>query len=113
MPVLLWKLARALHGYLSHLFRVMATNKHLAAAGDLRRFLEELQDENDLLVVKEEVDPDMELAAITRRVYEMEERHHCSKRSRVATGTVCFVSLEPRSGSVESPASGLDVSQSP
>lgn len=52
----------------------MATNKHLAAAGDLRRFLEELQDENDLLVVKEEVDQDMELAAITRRVYEMEEK---------------------------------------
>lgn len=30
-----------------------------AAAGDLRRFLQELQDEDDLLAVKEEVDPEM------------------------------------------------------
>ncbi|KAJ5739125.1 hypothetical protein N7533_011909 [Penicillium manginii] len=44
------------------------------AAGDLRQFLKELQDENDLLIVKEEVDPAMELAAITRRVYETEEK---------------------------------------
>jgi hypothetical protein len=41
-------------------------------AGDLRQFLAELQEEGDLLVIKEEVDPAMELAAITRRVYETE-----------------------------------------
>ncbi|KAJ5689279.1 hypothetical protein N7462_003671 [Penicillium macrosclerotiorum] len=44
------------------------------AAGDLRQFLKELHDESDLLIVKEEVDPAMELAAITRKVYETEDR---------------------------------------
>ncbi|KAJ5723158.1 hypothetical protein N7488_001193 [Penicillium malachiteum] len=44
------------------------------AAGDLRKFLKELQDENDLLVISQEIDPEMEPAAITRRVYETEEK---------------------------------------
>ncbi|KAJ0419134.1 UbiD decarboxylyase family [Aspergillus carlsbadensis] len=44
------------------------------AAGDLRQFLAELHEEGDLLVIKEEVDPAMELATITRRVYETEEK---------------------------------------
>ncbi|KAK9852702.1 hypothetical protein MYU51_007861 [Penicillium brevicompactum] len=53
----------------------MASNQaHSKAAGDLRQFLKELDDENDLLVIKSEVDPEMELAAITRRVYETEEK---------------------------------------
>ncbi|KAK4922542.1 hypothetical protein LTR66_016592, partial [Elasticomyces elasticus] len=53
----------------------MASNQaHSEAAGDLRQFLKELDDENDLLVIKSEVDPEMELAAITRRVYETEEK---------------------------------------
>ncbi|OQE31798.1 hypothetical protein PENSTE_c001G02231 [Penicillium steckii] len=52
----------------------MTTDKIPTAAGDLRQFLKELQDEDDLLIVKKEVDPEMELAAITRRVYETEEK---------------------------------------
>ncbi|KAL4881913.1 UbiD decarboxylyase family [Aspergillus karnatakaensis] len=51
-----------------------APEKHSAAAGDLRRFLKELHDEGDLLIIRKEVDPEMELAAITRRVYETEEK---------------------------------------
>ncbi|OQE34617.1 hypothetical protein PENCOP_c016G02573 [Penicillium coprophilum] len=51
-----------------------AHQDHSEAAADLRQFLKELDDENDLLVIKDEVDPEMELAAITRRVYETEEK---------------------------------------
>ncbi|KAI9925345.1 hypothetical protein ASPWEDRAFT_164080 [Aspergillus wentii DTO 134E9] len=48
--------------------------KAVSAAQDFRQFVKELEDENDLNVITKEVDPHLELAAITRRVYEMEER---------------------------------------
>lgn len=53
----------------------MATSRtHHAAAADLRQYIKELQDENDLLTITEEVDPHLELAAIVRRAYESEEK---------------------------------------
>ncbi|RJE22812.1 hypothetical protein PHISCL_04870 [Aspergillus sclerotialis] len=68
----------------------MATNKHSAAAGNLRQFLKELQDEDDLVVIKEEVDPAMELAAVTRRVYEMEEKAPLFERIKGRHGNGLF-----------------------
>lgn len=41
---------------------------------DFRQFVHELQEENELLEINQGVDPDLELAAITRRVYELRER---------------------------------------
>jgi 4-hydroxy-3-polyprenylbenzoate decarboxylase len=46
----------------------------VSAAEDLRQFVKELEDENDLITVTKEVDPHLELAAITRKVYETEDR---------------------------------------
>lgn len=44
------------------------------SAEDFRRFVQELQDENDLLPITKQVDPHLELAAIVRKVYESEEK---------------------------------------
>lgn len=50
----------------------MDVNKSVSPAGDFRQFVKELKDENDLLSITKEVDPHLELAAITRKVYETE-----------------------------------------
>ncbi|KAL4941274.1 hypothetical protein BDV06DRAFT_229825 [Aspergillus oleicola] len=50
------------------------TNNPPPTSADLRQFLAELSAEGDLLAITTEVDPSMELAAITRRVYEAEEK---------------------------------------
>lgn len=42
----------------------------MSAANDFRQYVKELDDENDLLTITHEVDPHLELAAITRKVYE-------------------------------------------
>ncbi|RJE23104.1 cytoplasm protein [Aspergillus sclerotialis] len=54
----------------------MAANasKAVPAAADFRQFVKELEDENDLLTITKEVDPHLELAAITRKVYETEDK---------------------------------------
>lgn len=55
----------------------MAENRienHTSAAQDFRRFVQELRDENDLVVIQTEVDPYLELGAIVRMVYETEEK---------------------------------------
>ncbi|KAF2015226.1 3-polyprenyl-4-hydroxybenzoate decarboxylase [Aaosphaeria arxii CBS 175.79] len=46
----------------------------LNSAQCLRQFIRELEDEGDLLRITEEVDPHLEIGAITRRVYELEEK---------------------------------------
>ncbi|PYH78787.1 putative 3-octaprenyl-4-hydroxybenzoate carboxy-lyase [Aspergillus uvarum CBS 121591] len=46
----------------------------LSACASFRRFIQDLQAENDLVAIDEEVDPDLELAAITRKVYETEDK---------------------------------------
>ncbi|KAF7556567.1 hypothetical protein G7Z17_g1306 [Cylindrodendrum hubeiense] len=45
-----------------------------SSAESLRRFIQELHEENDLVVISAEVDPDLEVAAIARRVYETEDK---------------------------------------
>jgi 4-hydroxy-3-polyprenylbenzoate decarboxylase len=47
---------------------------HTAAAKDFRQFIKELNDEGELVTITKEVDPDLELGAIVRRVYETGER---------------------------------------
>lgn len=44
------------------------------ASGDFRQFVKELKEEHDLLSITKEVDPHLELGAITRKVYEAEEK---------------------------------------
>lgn len=44
------------------------------AAQCLRQFIKELEDEGDLIKITEQVDPHLELGAITRRVYETEDK---------------------------------------
>lgn len=46
----------------------------VSAAEDFRQYVKELEDENDLLAITNEVDPHLELGAITRKVYETEEK---------------------------------------
>ncbi|KAJ5112645.1 hypothetical protein N7532_000690 [Penicillium argentinense] len=48
--------------------------KHKSSAEEFRQFVSELREENDLLSIREEVDPHLELAAIVRKVYETEEK---------------------------------------
>ncbi|KAF4442241.1 3-octaprenyl-4-hydroxybenzoate carboxy-lyase [Fusarium austroafricanum] len=43
-------------------------------AENLRRYIQELRNENDLVLIEQEVDPDLEMAAICRRVYETEDK---------------------------------------
>ncbi|KAF5005780.1 hypothetical protein FDECE_7790 [Fusarium decemcellulare] len=45
-----------------------------SSAESFRQFIQELQDENDLVNIDTEVDPAMELAAIVRNVYETEDK---------------------------------------
>ncbi|KAJ3545668.1 hypothetical protein NM208_g2402 [Fusarium decemcellulare] len=45
-----------------------------SSAESFRRFIQELEDENDLVNIDTEVDPAMELAAIVRNVYETEDK---------------------------------------
>ncbi|KAJ5113734.1 hypothetical protein N7456_002268 [Penicillium angulare] len=52
----------------------MAYRGDLSPSENFRQFIKELQDENDLISITKEVDPHLELAAITRKVYETEER---------------------------------------
>ncbi|KAE8156921.1 UbiD decarboxylyase family [Aspergillus tamarii] len=47
---------------------------HTAAAKDFRRFIQELEDEGELLTITKEVDPNLELAAIVRKVCETGEQ---------------------------------------
>ncbi|ODM24028.1 hypothetical protein SI65_01618 [Aspergillus cristatus] len=47
---------------------------HKSAAESFRQYLQELQDENDVLTITKEVDPHLELGAITRKVYENDEK---------------------------------------
>ncbi|KAF5566620.1 3-octaprenyl-4-hydroxybenzoate carboxy-lyase [Fusarium napiforme] len=43
-------------------------------AENFRRYIQELHNDDDLLLVEKEVDPDLELAAICRRVYKKEDK---------------------------------------
>lgn len=45
-----------------------------APSESFRRFIQELQKENDLVLIEKEVDPDLEVAAIARRVCETEDK---------------------------------------
>ncbi|KAJ4174405.1 Ferulic acid decarboxylase 1 [Fusarium falciforme] len=45
-----------------------------SSAQSYRRFIQELQDENNLVAIDSEVDPHLELAAIVRNVYETEDK---------------------------------------
>ncbi|KAM6525553.1 hypothetical protein FALCPG4_011091 [Fusarium falciforme] len=45
-----------------------------SSAQSFHRFIQELQEENDLVVINSEVDPHLELAAIDRNVYETEDK---------------------------------------
>lgn len=45
-----------------------------SSAVSFRRFLQELKGENDLVVIDEEVDPHLEIAAISRKVYETRDK---------------------------------------
>ncbi|KAI9172783.1 3-polyprenyl-4-hydroxybenzoate decarboxylase [Paramyrothecium foliicola] len=51
-----------------------ATQINITAAQSLRQFVKELEDEGDLLRITEEVDPYLEIGAITRKVYETEDK---------------------------------------
>ncbi|KAL4961167.1 UbiD family decarboxylase [Aspergillus stella-maris] len=63
---------------------------HPPASADLRQFLTELETEGDLLRIKEQVDPEMELAAITRLVYETEEKAPLFENIKGRQGTGLF-----------------------
>lgn len=58
--------------------RILATTSHpqghKSAAKSFCQYLQELQDENDVLTITKEVDPHLELGSITRRVYENDEK---------------------------------------
>ncbi|KAJ4208516.1 Ferulic acid decarboxylase 1 [Fusarium falciforme] len=45
-----------------------------SSAQSYRRFIQELQDENNLVAIDSEVEPHLELAAIVRNVYETEDK---------------------------------------
>ncbi|KAI8670090.1 Ferulic acid decarboxylase 1 [Fusarium sp. Ph1] len=45
-----------------------------SSAQSFRRFIQKLQDENDLVVIDSEVDPHLELAAIVQNVHETEDK---------------------------------------
>ncbi|KAK1472922.1 hypothetical protein CTAM01_16245 [Colletotrichum tamarilloi] len=52
----------------------LATKDPKSSAASFRTFIEELAEENDLLSITKEVDPHLELAAITRKVYETRDK---------------------------------------
>ena len=45
-----------------------------SAAENFRRFIQELQEEGDLVTIGDEIDPHLELGAIVRRAYETEDK---------------------------------------
>ncbi|CAJ0553135.1 Ff.00g116470.m01.CDS01 [Fusarium sp. VM40] len=63
-------------------------SKH--AAQIFRRFIQELQDENDLVVIEQEIDPHLELGAIVRRAYEKEDKAPLFNNVKGTTSTGLF-----------------------
>lgn len=57
-----------------HLSTRTTTPGRKSAAESLRQFIQELQDENDVLTITKEVDPHLEIGAITRKVYQNDEK---------------------------------------
>ncbi|THC98836.1 hypothetical protein EYZ11_001683 [Aspergillus tanneri] len=68
----------------------------ISAARDHRQFLQELDDEGELLTITKEVDSDVELVAIVRRVYELEERALLFNNLKGCEMLDYFLSLGPR-----------------
>lgn len=53
---------------------IATTSRGKSAAESFRQYLQELQGENDVLTITKEVDPHLEVGAITRKVYENDEK---------------------------------------
>ncbi|OJJ76727.1 hypothetical protein ASPBRDRAFT_62820 [Aspergillus brasiliensis CBS 101740] len=62
----------------------------VGAAEDFRQFIKELEDENDLIIIDKAVDPHLEVAAITRKVYETEEKAPLFQNVRGRQGSGLF-----------------------
>lgn len=60
------------------------------AAGDFRQFVQELEEENDLLTITQQVHPHLELGAIVRKVYESEEKAPLFENIQGRAGTGLF-----------------------
>ncbi|KAJ4129032.1 hypothetical protein NW768_007561 [Fusarium equiseti] len=70
-----------------------ATTSHedsKSASQSFRRFIQELQDENDLVVIDEEIDPHLELGAIVRKAYETEDKAPLFNNVKGAQSTGLF-----------------------
>ncbi|KAH6964635.1 putative 3-octaprenyl-4-hydroxybenzoate carboxy-lyase [Fusarium avenaceum] len=60
------------------------------AAQNFRRYIQELQDENDLVVIEQEIDPRLKLGAIVRTAYETEDKAPLFNNVKGTTSTGLF-----------------------
>ncbi|KAK1701607.1 uncharacterized protein BDZ83DRAFT_596015 [Colletotrichum acutatum] len=88
------------------------TDKPNSSAASFRTFIEELVKENDLLSIMKEVDPHLELAAITRKVYETRDKASLFQCVKGRTEQASFVFLGHQSERASSLASVSSASQS-
>lgn len=66
------------------------------AAADFRRYLQELAAENDLVSISKEVDPQLELAVIVRKVCETESKPPLFESVKGAMRMACSACWAPR-----------------